>query len=198
MFTGIIENTGIITNVTDSGSNRIFRISSELSGELKPDQSVAHDGVCLTVEQSDKSDYQVTAVAETLSKTTLSAWVVGKTVNLERCLSLPARLDGHMVLGHVDTRGTCTSVKEVHGSWIFRFSYPSTFAALLVEKGSIAINGVSLTVFDVTDDDFSVTIIPYTFSHTNIQAINPGNQVNLEFDILGKYVNRNLEIFRRP
>lgn len=198
MFTGIIENTGIITNVTDSGSNRIFRISSELSGELKPDQSVAHDGVCLTVEQSDKSGYQVTAVAETLSKTTLSAWVVGKTVNLERCLSLPARLDGHMVLGHVDTRGTCLSAQEVNGSWIFRFSYPSTFAALLVEKGSIAINGVSLTVFDVTDDDFSVTIIPYTFSHTNIQAINPGNQVNLEFDILGKYVNRNLEIFRRP
>lgn len=198
MFTGIIEAVGTVTDIREEGSNRIFLISSELSSELKPDQSVAHDGVCLTVEEAGLNQYRVTAVAETLGKTNLSDWRIGKCINLERCLLMPARLDGHLVYGHVDATGTCVSINEVKGSWLYRFSYPASFAALLVEKGSIALNGVSLTVFDVTENEFSVTIIPYTYTHTSMHTLKPGEQVNLEFDILGKYVQRNLEIFKRP
>jgi riboflavin synthase len=198
MFTGIVETTGLITDVKEEGSNRIFRITTALSGELKPDQSVAHDGVCLTVEQSDSNGYQVTAVAETLSKTTLSAWEKGKWVNLERCLLMPARLDGHIVLGHVDAVGTCLSVAENEGSWLYRLEFPASFCPLIVEKGSVSLNGISLTVFDVTENEFSVAVIPYTYIHTTMQWLLPGDKVNLEFDILGKYVQRNLAYLKRP
>jgi len=196
MFTGIIEAVGTVTDIREEGSNRIFLISSELSCELKPDQSVAHDGVCLTVEEADLNQYRVTAVAETLGKTNLSDWAVGKCINLERCLLMPARLDGHLVYGHVDATGICISLSEVKGSWLYRFSYPASFAPLLVEKGSIALNGISLTIFDVSENEFSVTIIPYTYTHTSMHTLKPGELVNLEFDILGKYVQRNLELFK--
>jgi len=198
MFTGIIETTGIITDVKELGSNLTFWIGSTISGELKPDQSVAHEGVCLTVEEINEEGYRVTAVAETLRKTTLATWEKGKSVNLERCLMMQARLDGHMVLGHVDAIGTCLSAEEIGGSWIFRFGYPSEFAALLVEKGSIALNGISLTVFNVLEGEFSVTVIPYTYSHTTMKWLLPGHKINLEFDILGKYVQRNLILQQRP
>ena len=198
MFTGIIETTGTITDVKVSGSNLIFWISSGITGELKPDQSVAHDGVCLTVEEVNEAGYRVTAVAETLGKTTLSSWETGKSVNLERCLLMPARLDGHMVLGHVDAIGSCLSAEEIGGSWIFRFGYPSAFAPLLVEKGSVALNGISLTIFNVLEDEFSVTVIPYTYLHTTMKFLSPGDNINLEFDILGKYVQRNLLLHQRP
>jgi riboflavin synthase len=198
MFTGIIETTGIITDIQESGSNLTFLISSSISDELKPDQSVAHDGVCLTVEEVNDEGYRVTAVAETLSKTTLATWEKGKSVNLERCLIMPARLDGHIVLGHVDAIGTCLSAEEIGGSWIFRIGYPAGFAALLVEKGSVSLNGISLTVFNVLENEFSVTVIPYTYSHTTMKWLLPGHKINLEFDILGKYVQRNLLIQQRP
>ena len=198
MFTGIIETTGIITDIQESGSNLTFLISSPISDELKPDQSVAHDGVCLTVEEVNDEGYRVTAVAETLSKTTLATWEKGKSVNLERCLMMPARLDGHIVLGHVDAIGTCLSAEEIGGSWIFRIGYPAGFAALLVEKGSVSLNGISLTVFNVLENEFSVTVIPYTYSHTTMKWLLPGHKINLEFDILGKYVQRNLLIQQRP
>jgi riboflavin synthase len=198
MFTGIIETTGIITDIQESGSNLTFLISSPISDELKPDQSVAHDGVCLTVEEVNDEGYRVTAVAETLSKTTLATWEKGKSVNLERCLIMPARLDGHIVLGHVDAIGTCLSAEEIGGSWIFRIGYPAGFAALLVEKGSVSLNGISLTVFNVLENEFSVTVIPYTYSHTTMKWLLPGHKINLEFDILGKYVQRNLLIQQRP
>ncbi|MFO0415624.1 MAG: riboflavin synthase [Bacteroidota bacterium] len=198
MFTGIIETTGIITDIHESGSNLTFLISSPISDELKPDQSVAHDGVCLTVEEVNDEGYRVTAVAETLSKTTLATWEKGKSVNLERCLIMPARLDGHIVLGHVDAIGTCLSAEEIGGSWIFRIGYPAGFAALLVEKGSVSLNGISLTVFNVLENEFSVTVIPYTYSHTTMKWLLPGHKINLEFDILGKYVQRNLLIQQRP
>lgn len=198
MFTGIIETTGIITDIQESGSNLTFLISSPISDELKPDQSVAHDGVCLTVEEVNDEGYRVTAVAETLSKTTLATWEKGKSVNLERCLIMPARLDGHIVLGHVDAIGTCLSAEEIGGSWIFRIGYPAGFAALLVEKGSVSLNGISLTVFNVLENEFSVTVIPYTYSHTTMKWLLPGHKINLEFDILGKYVQRNLLLQQRP
>lgn len=198
MFTGIIETTGIITDIQESGSNLTFLISSPISDELKPDQSVAHDGVCLTVEEVNDEGYRVTAVAETLSKTTLATWEKGKSVNLERCLMMPARLDGHIVLGHVDAIGTCLSAEEIGGSWIFRIGYPAGFAALLVEKGSVSLNGISLTVFNVLENEFSVTVIPYTYSHTTMKWLLPGHKINLEFDILGKYVQRNLLLQQRP
>lgn len=198
MFTGIIETTGIISDIQESGSNLTFLISSSITGELKPDQSVAHDGVCLTVEEVNDVGYRVTAVAETLSKTTLATWEKGKSVNLERCLMLPARLDGHMVLGHVDAIGTCLSAEEIGGSWIFRIGYPVAFAAQLVEKGSVSLNGISLTVFNVLENEFSVTVIPYTYSHTTMKWLLPGHKINLEFDILGKYVQRNLMLQQKP
>lgn len=198
MFTGIIEATGTIINIDTLGTNRSFRIQSALASELKPDQSVAHDGVCLTVEEVMGDHYKVTAVEETLKRTTLFSWKAGQQMNLERCLLLPARLDGHLVQGHIDTTGTCISRKDIDGSWLFTFSYPNDFRELVVEKGSIAVNGISLTVFGITEEEFSVAIIPYTFTHTNLHIIEKDSIVNLEFDILGKYVKRNMEQFRKP
>jgi riboflavin synthase len=190
MFTGIIEQMGTVTEITATGTNLSFWITAPMTGELKPDQSVAHNGVCLTVEVIEGERYRVTAIAETLAKTNLSDWRVGSVVNLERCMQLNGRLDGHIVQGHVDTTGICTSVQEKSGSWEYRFQFDRRFAPLCIEKGSITINGTSLTLFDVSDDGFSVAIIPYTYEHTNIHRLQVGDKVNLEFDLIGKYVNR--------
>ncbi len=191
MFTGIIEATGTITGIKTSGSNKTFWIKSTVSSELKVDQSVAHNGVCLTVEEIENGLHRVTAIAETLEKTNLGKWTEGDIVNIERCLLMNGRLDGHMVQGHVDTTGICSKLKELDGSWEYTFQFPTQFAPLLVEKGSIAVNGISLTIFNVTDEHFSVAIIPYTYEHTNMQSVKEGVSVNLEFDIIGKYVLRN-------
>ena len=190
MFTGIIEAIGNVSTVSTDGTNKIFRISSPIAHELRVDQSVSHDGACLTVESVFENSYQVTAVSETLSKTCLSHWKPGGRVNLERCLQLNGRLDGHMVQGHVDTTAICMDRQDEYGSWVFRFKFPETFKNLIVEKGSVAVNGISLTCFDLTDDEFSVAIIPYTFENTNIRELLPGSPVNIEFDLIGKYVER--------
>lgn len=190
MFTGIIEATGIITDIQEQGTNRTFWVKSILSTELKVDQSLCHNGVCLTVEEKIDDRHRVTAIAETLAKTTSGGWKTGDRVNLERCLIINGRLDGHIVQGHVDGTGVCTSRVEKNGSWEYRFEFPEAFAALIIEKGSICLNGISLTVFNVSRSAFSVAIIPYTFEHTNMSSINEGDKVNLEFDVVGKYVNR--------
>jgi riboflavin synthase len=190
MFTGIIESLAVITHISREGSNVHFTIESSLTGELKVDQSVAHNGVCLTVTSISGNTYTVTAVAETLQKTTLGNWKVGDRVNLERSLRLGDRLDGHFVQGHVDGKGTCIEKQVLDGSWLFRFHFPARFAMLVINKGSICIDGVSLTVFNVGADECMVTIIPYTYEHTGFQAIEAGTEVNLEFDVLGKYLLR--------
>jgi riboflavin synthase len=194
MFTGIIETTGIVKEIIPNGSNLTFWIESPISGELKVDQSVSHDGVCLTVEEIKGKAYRVTAIPETLNKTTLGNWRTGSQVNIERSLALSQRLDGHFVQGHADCTGTCTRKEEADGSWFFRFSFPEKFAALVIEKGSVAVNGISLTCFDVTLNEFSVAIIPYTFSHTNLSKLNKGEKVNLEFDMIGKYIARKIDL----
>lgn len=193
MFTGIIEATGRIEEILPAGTNRTLWLSSPITGELKVDQSVSHSGICLTVEEIKADRYRVTAIAETLEKTNLGSWKTGDLVNLERCLSFQGRLDGHIVQGHVDATAECIDKKDRDGSWEFRFRFPAEFATLVIEKGSISLNGISLTIFGVTRDEFSVAIIPYTFEHTDIQRIIPGSRVNLEFDMIGKYVSR---IFR--
>lgn len=194
MFTGIIETIGRITGIQTDGSNRIFWIESSISDELSIDQSVSHNGVCLTADALDKGKHRVTAIAETLNKTNLGQWKSGDLVNLERCLPLNGRLDGHIVQGHVDCTATCISREDKNGSWNLRFKIPAQFAALIIEKGSISLNGTSLTIFDITEDEFTVAIIPYTFEHTNIHTVQPGNQVNIEFDIVGKYIHRTNQI----
>lgn len=193
MFTGIIEVTGVIEEIISNGSNKSFRISSSISGELKADQSVAHNGVCLTVESTHDKGHQVTAVQETLAKTNLEDWKKGDLVNLERCMLMNGRLDGHIVQGHVDTTGECIGKKSLDGSHIYRFQFPKAFTKLIIEKGSISVNGASLTAFDVGPDHFSVAIVPYTFRYTNIGQVDPGSIVNLEFDIVGKYISRILQ-----
>lgn len=194
MFTGIIEATGIITATETSGTNKTFWITSAVSQELKIDQSVAHSGVCLTVEEIKEDSHRVTAIAETLEKTNLGNWQKGGIINIERCLIMNGRLDGHMVQGHVDTTGTCIQLKELDGSWEYTFQFPQQYAGLIVEKGSIALNGISLTIFNVGNDRFTVGIIPYTYDHTNMKTIKEGSAVNLEFDIIGKYVLRNARL----
>jgi len=190
MFTGIIESEGTVQKVTVSGSNKTFWIRSPISSKLRKDQSVSHDGVCLTVEETRKGRHRVTAVAETLKKSTLDSWQVGHSVNLERCLRMKDRLDGHFVQGHVDTVATCTGKADREGSHEFRISFPGVFKDLLIEKGSVSINGISLTAYNVSDTDFDVAIIPYTFEHTNLKELMPGQPVNVEFDMLGKYIRR--------
>jgi riboflavin synthase len=190
MFTGIIEATGRVESIVAEGTGKVIWITSPLSPELKTDQSLSHNGVCLTVEQVRNGSHRVTAILETLSKTEIGNWKPGDTVNLERCMQLNGRLDGHIVQGHVDTTGACLSVTNQQGSWEYRFSYPSNFAGLIIEKGSICVNGISLTAFDVADDAFSVAIIPYTHEHTNIANVVKGSPVNLEFDVVGKYIQR--------
>ncbi len=194
MFTGIIESIGIISDIIKDGTNIHFIIESKLTPELKVDQSLAHNGVCLTVVAIKGSNYKVTAVAETLSKTNLGDWLKGGEVNLERSLRVGDRLDGHFVQGHVDCTAICTDIKTLDGSWLFRFHFPEQFAALIIEKGSICLNGVSLTVFNVRKDEFTVTIIPYTFQHTNFHALKTDDKVNLEFDVMGKYLLRKEEV----
>lgn len=191
MFTGIIEMMGQIKEVSVAGSNKTFWLESSLANEFKVDQSVAHSGVCLTVEDVKDGRHKVTAVAETLSKTTLSAWTVGDYINLERSLLPTTRLDGHFVQGHVDATGTCKKIKDRAGSWEFTISFPKKFASLIVEKGSISVNGISLTAFSVKKNAFTVAVIPYTFEHTNLKYVPEGEEVNLEFDMLGKYILKN-------
>jgi riboflavin synthase len=188
MFTGIIESTGLIRAVRANGSNVDFDIAAPFLPELKIDQSVAHNGVCLTVVKISEDIYTVTAIDETLKKTTLGEWLPGAEVNLERCMILGGRLDGHIVQGHVDLVGSCTSVKDENGSWLFSFEYDSNSGHVTVGKGSICVNGVSLTVVDSSPGKFSVAIIPYTFEHTSFKFLKAGHRVNLEFDIIGKYV----------
>jgi riboflavin synthase len=190
MFTGIIETMGQVKEVLDQGTNKIYLIYSTLTPELKIDQSLAHDGVCLTVEDIQQSHYKVTAISETLQKTTLKGWKAGTFINLERSLLPTSRLDGHFVQGHIDTTATCQKIKDQKGSWEIAFSFPKKFATLLIEKGSISVNGISLTCYNVKRDVFSVAVIPYTFSHTNFQYLKEKEFVNLEFDLLGKYILR--------
>lgn len=192
MFTGIIENTGLVDQIEINGTNRTFWITSSLAPSLKIDQSVSHNGVCLTVEETKNDSYRVTAIDETLLKTNLGKWQKGTLVNLERCMQLNGRIDGHIVQGHVDATGICSDVKEKDGSWEFVISTPVQFKGLMVEKGSISLNGISLTIFNVQEDSFTVAIIPFTFNHTNMQQLQKGDTVNLEFDMIGKYVQKNL------
>lgn len=194
MFTGIIEALGTVISAENAGSNRIFWVQSPISHELKIDQSISHNGVCLTVEEIKETAHRVTAIHETLLKTDLTAWQPGYQVNLERCLTPNGRLDGHFVQGHVDTTAICIEKESLEGSWVFRFEFPEQFARLVIEKGSIALNGISLTIFDVTRNQFSVAIIPYTFEHTNMKQLEVGYSVNLEFDMVGKYVVRGMEV----
>jgi riboflavin synthase len=190
MFTGIIEATGQVVEITSPGTNKTFWIFSPFSNQLRPDQSVSHNGVCLTVEEIKDQAHRVTAIAETLKKSNLGELEIGDVVNLERCMVVNGRLDGHVVQGHVDATGKCLKVKKLAGSYEYRFQYPGKFAHLIIEKGSISLNGISLTIFDVSKKEFSVAIIPYTYEHTNIQKIRKGSTVNLEFDLIGKYVAR--------
>ncbi len=196
MFTGIISHLATIAHIADSGSNRDFWLSSPITQELKIDQSLAHNGVCLTVVEINDETYRVTAVAETLQKTTLDYWQIGDTINLERSLRVGDRLDGHFVQGHVDAVAKCIEKQTLEGSWLFRFRYPVEFAALIIEKGSICLNGVSLTVFDVGADTCTVTIIPYTYEHTAFSKLEAGGIVNVEFDVMGKYLLRSAALSR--
>lgn len=190
MFTGIIETTGTITDIAQHGDNKTFTIHCPLAQELKIDQSVSHDGVCLTVETVAGDRYTVTAIEETLKKTNLALWKPGDTVNVERCMLMNGRLDGHIVQGHVDATAECIEVKTLEGSWEYTFRYPEQFAPLLIEKGSVAVNGTSLTCFNLRDNTFTVAIIPYTYEHTSIDKVKPGSLVNTEFDVIGKYIHR--------
>lgn len=194
MFTGIIKQKAVVVGLEKQGSNLTIRLESELSKELAIDQSVAHDGICLTVVAIEGNQYSVTAIDETILKTTVGTWQLGKEVNLELAMIMGSRLDGHVVQGHVDTVGECVSIEHKDGSHLFTFSFPAEFAALIIEKGSICINGVSLTAFSVTNTTFQVAIIPYTFEHTGFCLLQKDQKVNLEFDILGKYFLRSREI----
>jgi riboflavin synthase len=190
MFTGIIESVGEVLGLEKSGTNLTFTIRSVLAPELKIDQSVSHNGVCLTVVAVDADRYQVTAIDETLKKTNLGEWQAGTKVNLERCMPANGRFDGHIVQGHVDQTAVCTAVTEQDGSWLYDFEYDAQTGNITVEKGSISINGVSLTVFNSAENTFRVAIIPYTYAHTNFHQLRPGDRVNLEFDIIGKYLKK--------
>lgn len=190
MFTGIIETQGKVIGIRRELGNVHFTLQSFIGSQLKIDQSVSHDGVCLTVIGVENDCHTVTAVDETLRRTALGQWREGDSVNLERCLPMGGRLDGHIVQGHVDTVAECLSIADENGSWRLIFQFPPQYAGMLVDKGSVCLNGVSLTVVNPQDDRFEVAIIPYTWQHTNLGALSPGRQVNIEFDIIGKYVAR--------
>jgi riboflavin synthase len=190
MFTGIIETLGVIQEIEKDKDNLHITIASSITDELQIDQSVAHNGICLTVVSINKTFYTVTAIGETIKKTTISHWQKGNPINLERAMKLGDRLDGHIVQGHVDQIGTCTTVKETNGSWYYTFKYDESLHNITIEKGSITVNGVSLTVVDSRKNEFSVAIIPYTFEHTNFKTFKVSTKVNLEFDVIGKYVSR--------
>ncbi|SEP86721.1 riboflavin synthase alpha chain [Hyunsoonleella jejuensis] len=188
MFTGIIESLGMVTNLTHEEDNLHITIKSDITSELKIDQSVAHNGVCLTVVNINEDNYTVTAIQETLNKTNLNTLKVGDEVNLERAMKLGDRLDGHIVQGHVDQTAICTNIENADGSWFFSFEYDATLNNITIEKGSITVNGTSLTVVNSGKNTFSVAIIPYTYEHTNFKHFKRGTKVNLEFDVLGKYI----------
>jgi riboflavin synthase len=190
MFTGIIETLGIIKDLKKENSNITITVSTSITNELKIDQSVAHNGVCLTVIAINNGEYTVTAIKETIEKTNLADWKIGDLLNLERAMKLGDRLDGHIVQGHVDQTGICKSIEEANGSWYFTFEYDSNLNNITIEKGSITVNGVSLTVVNSKEKEFSVAIIPYTFEHTNFKNVKIGTTINLEFDVVGKYVSR--------
>ena len=190
MFTGIIESRGVVKSINSNKSNIDLTIVSDLVDELKVDQSISHNGVCLTVVSIDKDAYTVTAIKETLEKTNLGELRLGDQINLERCLRVGDRLDGHFVQGHVDQIATCTNVVNENGSWVFTFEYSPLNNNITIEKGSITVNGVSLTVINSKESKFSVAIIPYTFANTNFNTFKPGTLVNLEFDVFGKYITK--------
>ena len=190
MFTGIIETLGVIENIKKSDTNLQITIKSSITPELKIDQSVSHNGICLTVVAIEANSYTVTAIDETIQKTNMASWKIGDTVNLERAMKLGDRLDGHIVQGHVDQIGVCSNIEDLNGSWRFTFKYDQNLNNLTIEKGSITINGVSLTVVNSKMNEFSVAIIPYTFENTNFSTFEIGTLVNLEFDVIGKYVAR--------
>ncbi len=196
MFTGIIEATGIIEHIEAENTNLHFTLSCPFTQELKIDQSLAHNGVCLTVVAINGNNYKVTAIKETLDKTNLASLKAGDVVNLERCMLANSRFDGHIVQGHVDQTAVCTELRNLNGSWLFTFEHDSSRGHVTVEKGSICINGVSLTVVHSDVSSFSVCIIPYTYEHTTFHRLKPGDKVNLEFDIIGKYVARLMKIKR--
>ena len=190
MFTGIVEAMGSLIKKDAKGTNVEFWFTCPFTQELKVDQSLAHNGVCLTVVEILGDQYRVTAIDETLQKTNMGDVAIGQKVNLERCMAANARFDGHIVQGHVDLTGICTEIKDQQGSWEYRFSYPKSSGHVTVEKGSICVNGTSLTVVDSQDDSFTVCIIPYTYEHTVFHQLRIGDRVNLEFDILGKYIKK--------
>ena len=190
MFTGIVEAMGSLVKTEAKGTNVEFWFTCPFTQELKVDQSLAHNGVCLTVVEIQGEQYRVTAIDETLQKTNLGDLKLGQKVNLERCMAANARFDGHIVQGHVDLTGICTEIMDQNGSWEYRFSYPKSSGHVTVEKGSICVNGTSLTVVDSQDDSFTVCIIPYTYEHTVFHQLSVGDRVNLEFDILGKYIKK--------
>ncbi|RYY57134.1 MAG: riboflavin synthase [Chitinophagaceae bacterium] len=194
MFTGIIESLGLIEDIASHGSNKTFWISSPISSSFKIDQSVSHNGVCLTVEEISGDRHRVTAIDETLSVTDLANWETGSLINLEQCLRFNGRIDGHIVQGHVDATGTCFSKTAKDGSWEITINYPEHFAPLIIEKGSICLNGISLTIFNITKSSFTVAIIPYTMEHTNMGRLDAGQTVNLEFDVVGKYIQRRADL----
>jgi riboflavin synthase len=190
MFTGIIETLGEIREISKENDNLHIRVASSITHELKIDQSVSHNGVCLTVVAIENDQYTVTAIRETLEKTNLSDWKIGDALNLERAMKLGDRLDGHIVQGHVDQIGICTSIENANGSWYYTFEYDADLNNITIEKGSITVNGVSLTVVNAQKNVFSVAIIPFTFEHTNFKNFGIGTKINLEFDVIGKYVSR--------
>jgi len=189
MFTGIIENIALVKEIKKDGDNLIFTFESDLTSELKIDQSISHNGICLTLVDIIDNTYSVVAIKETVLKSSIKNWKVGEKVNLERAMKIGNRLDGHIVQGHVDQVGVCEKISEELGSWYFTFKYEKS-DNITIEKGSIAINGISLTVVDSQTNKFSVAIIPYTYNHTNFKNLNIGDTVNLEFDIVGKYISK--------
>ena len=194
MFTGIIETLGIIKEIEKDQENLHLTVESEITHELKIDQSVAHNGICLTVIKIENKNYTVTAIKETIDKTVIGSWQVGDKLNLERAMKLGDRLDGHIVQGHVDQTGTCTAIKEANGSWFFTFEYNPALSNITIEKGSITVNGTSLTVVNSERNRFSVAIIPYTYENTIFHTFEVGTKVNLEFDIFGKYISKMMAV----
>ena len=193
MFSGIIESMGTITEIRDEGTNRHLTVESSISKDAYIDQSISHNGVCLTVIATIENTHTITAIDETLKKSNIGQLKVGDLVNLERALTAGHRLDGHFVQGHVDTTAICTDIQSQNGSWIFSFKTSQEFDSLMVEKGSVCINGISLTLIDAQWDHFSIGVIPYTYEHTNLSHLKPGDSINIEFDILGKYIHKYLQ-----
>ena len=191
MFTGIIETIAVVSNLEKEGGNLHITLKSTLTNEFKIDQSISHNGICLTVVDINNKEYVVTAIEETISKSSIGSWSVGDAINLERAMKIGDRLDGHMIQGHVDSVGECIDIEEKDGSWLYTITYPKS-NNITVEKGSVAVNGISLTVVGSNKNSFSVAIIPYTYNNTNFKALRVGNIVNLEFDILGKYLEKML------